>query len=491
MEKQLRIALMLSLKDIALRKVSVLLWNAPDVLSSVSEFLIFKSFEEEVKKNWEESVEDKIKDKISKLVLPELLTQQMMQTVKPLSLQIRKWIDLQEHHLRYEARKIDLPNSAELCWTAAGVIDCRETAKALVRCDVLDVEERYTLACVNCLEDYIPLLWEKLPEERKGYFYKRGVSKKCYPPALYFCWPHILKGERHNLDYLWTNPCGNLTSFNQWAFEHSAKEFNKVAVEYFFQKLTPKEREASVMRTVEDVLKERSSLSFAYHAGYEIFCYLLSLISPEQQMEIVKKHPSGVLLKFLDCPWPDLFLENVGLFWTFLPPSCYGELSELMARRFEKSHHYFPKLFQEFFIHSPDDFKNDFVDLDSVFGNPAYRFLSIFFVCEDAESVEVIFRNVDAADRVKIVLYRRVLELFFESILKDKGHVVEVCLRELSKEDRKRLKEVFTEFLGRKVSGKCIDRKFKRFFEFFDEIDGSSDKEKKAQKRKLGTCCPE
>ncbi|GBL70027.1 hypothetical protein AVEN_233744-1, partial [Araneus ventricosus] len=101
-------------------------------------------------------------------------------------------------------------------------------------------------------------------------------------------------------------------------------------------------------------------------------------------------------------------------------------------------------------------------------------------------------RNVDGADRVKLVFHPSVLKFFYESILIDRWHMVEVCLREakLSKEDGERLKKAFLKCNG---IGRIEweNRKLKRFFDFLDETNESADKEKKAQKRKLENCCAE
>ncbi|GBM54773.1 hypothetical protein AVEN_179035-1 [Araneus ventricosus] len=218
-------------------------------------------------------------------------------------------------------------------------------------------------------------------------------------------------------------------------------------------------------------------------------------MTPEQQMEAIKAHPVHVLLGFWDLPLRDLFLENVGLIWTFLPSSGYDDLLSKMANRFRYSGHYFPKLFQEFFLKSPLDFKKCFVFEESQFCILyACHFLSVFLKSEDSESIEVIFRNVDAADRVKLVFHFDVLELFCLGLW-ERWHMVEVCLREatLSKEYRERLKEAFLGFLeSNDTRGiELENRKITRFFEFLDETDASADEEKKDQKRKLENCCPE
>ncbi|GBO45744.1 hypothetical protein AVEN_179675-1 [Araneus ventricosus] len=480
MEAQLKYVLLLPLKEMALRRVVVLLWSDSEILASISKLPTQWCYNDASRKPLLKTIVDKVKDKVSKLELPKSLTKRMIDIVHPIGVEIRRWKEIHQDRFSILLEDINLPVWVKLCWTTAGTIDDKKTAEALIRCDVLDVQKRFQLACVYCLEDYIPLLWEELPGEMRDHY--QNENNLYFP---YFCWPHILKGELDVLDFLRRTSDRNLTSFNQWAFEQSVEDDNKIAAEYFFLKLTHEEREASLMRSAHAVLAN-------YYFDAEMFsgvvCYLLSVMTPEQQIELVKARPIDVLTCFFDWPLQDLFLENVGLIWTFLPPSGYGDLLSRMAKRLQL--HYFPKLFQECFMQSPLDFKKYFVGEESTF---LYRLLSVFLESEDSESIEVIFRNVDAADRVKIVFNSKVLDLFLGCcMLHDRWHMVEVCLREatLSKEDRKRLSEAFMGFL-RMFRIERENLKLKRFFEFLDETDASSVKGKKAQMRKLENCCRE
>ncbi|GBN85491.1 hypothetical protein AVEN_122091-1 [Araneus ventricosus] len=193
MEKQLKCVLLLSLKEMALRRVAVLLWSDSDILASISKFQMSEFAFDKTGREWRVTIEDKIKDKMFKLKLPESLTKQMIVLIRPNSLEIRRWKKSHEYYLWMKIREI-LPNSAKPCWTTAGTIDNKKTAEKLVRCYVLDVVERYELACLYCLEDGIPLLWEKVPEEKKVYCSENNYS------TLPFCWPHILKGELSKLN---------------------------------------------------------------------------------------------------------------------------------------------------------------------------------------------------------------------------------------------------------------------------------------------------
>ncbi|CAL1298798.1 unnamed protein product [Larinioides sclopetarius] len=299
----------------------------------------------------------------------------------------------------------------------------------------------------------------------------------------------MVKGDFSKLNFLWVRSNRNLTSFNQWAFEESAREVNKSAVEYFFHKLTHAERGASLMRTALALLANHPSLNFEEEKLSNALCYLLSAMTPEQQVEAIKAHPVTVYSCFRRFPLSDLFLENTNFLLPFLPLSSYDGLLQKGILRYDKI--YFSKLFPEFFKQSPPDYKRFFVSAYEFV--PAYGYLNAFFEEGDSEAIEAILRNVDAADRVKLVFNHRILSLFYDNIYEGRWPIVEVFLREakLSKEEKKRMKDIFIERSRTELQELCKNPKLKVFYDFLDEADDNADTEKKARKRKLEDCCPE
>ncbi|CAL1280587.1 unnamed protein product [Larinioides sclopetarius] len=467
MAKQLRCVQLLSLKQMTLRKVAVILWSDPDTLAAISKFQLL-GLSSNTEKEWRETIESKIKDKMSKFELPESLKEQMIDIVEPMGIEIRKWKARHQEYFDELYEENHLPDSAKLCFTTAGMIDYVTTAKELLSCDALLLVQRYRIACLYCLEDYIPLLWKNLV----GYWKEDFSNDKGLSPSLPSCWSYLLKGELYKLEYLLRQPGRNLTTFNQYAFEHSVETGNKAAAEYFFPKLTHEEKEASLMKSTHALLEDPYEDNFLTKRLPDLLCYLLSVMTPEQQMEITEAHPADVLLCFLDFPLQDLFSENASLIWTFLPPSSYFYLLQKMVIRFSYPGHYVPRLFQEFFIQSPPDLKKCFVcqDFEIAFSS---RFLAILVDSEDSESIKVMFRNLETADRVKLVFERHALDILSDLILKDRWDRVEVCLREaaLSKEDSERFKKAIIGVV-RNRNTKEVEWKipsWKKFLKFFKE----------------------
>ncbi|GBN02429.1 hypothetical protein AVEN_152306-1 [Araneus ventricosus] len=428
MEKKLSYGWMLSLKEICLRRVTVILWSQTYTLASINY----------------DYIEVAVIGDMRKLELPPLLAEQMTYLVDPIQLETTKWKEFHESYL--DIKCMDIHILQQFCWTNLGTVDFRKSAEKLIRYEMFDIIKCYKLSCFYCLHDNISVLWEKLPEESKRHFYDEKEPSRDSEPPLEFCWPYILKGEETKLNIMLERPFGNPTTFNQYAFEYSAYEGNKAATEYFFLKLTDVEREVSLLRTVQAVLMRRMDDIILFHDLHslytrsETFCYLLFLMSTEQQMEIFKEYPFTVLMKFLEWPWQDIALDISELIWPYLTAEEYADALRMISSR-TKSGFNLTKLFQELFLHGSSDFRKHFVDLECRY-DASFR---SFFKVQDSETIKIIFRAVDSEDRKRLVYSRRVLKHFYKSILRGKCDMVELCVQEanLSKEDREGFKRAF------------------------------------------------
>ncbi|GBN02428.1 hypothetical protein AVEN_152305-1, partial [Araneus ventricosus] len=454
MDEKLSDVLMLPLKDISLRRVAVILCSQTDILSLDDAF----------------AVEYKVEDNVRKFELPPLLKEQIKYLVKPIHTEMRNWKKFHEEYLKNSYINT-FCNNKGLCWTNLGTVDYQKTAEKLISCEMLDIVKRYRLACLYCLEDYIPVLWKKLPEKSKRSFMKKKyLLLYIRNPKLEFCWPYILKGEETKLDNMLDRQSGNLKTFNQIAFEYSAYIGNKAATEYFFRKLTYGEREASLYRATTAVLtrqlkREFVGDNFPPEKRSDTSFYLLSQINPEQQMEIFKRHPCSVLMCLLDWPWQHLFLDIAEHIWNCLTPYNYFYLLLNISRRI-KIGYCLTKLFQEFFLHGDDDFKKCFVDQEC----HSASILRDFFDNQEMESIKVIFRNVYSVERKRLVSSESVFKLFYNSILNGKWHLIQLCIQEatLSIEDKSELKEAYCRFLAEIHKGQKIKwSKWEQLFQFF------------------------
>lgn len=281
-----------SLEHIALVKVVAALWNGYNARALIEEFSF--PLQEVGKIDAWEKIEAGISQKVPQLSLPELLHEKVLGIIKPIGLEIFKWM---EYHCRGSFFYINLPN--ELCWTPQGTIDRRRTAQMLVRGESLDVTMRYKLACIYFLEDDIWKLWNEIPEARNNaFFYEEYPTKEEHQWKTVCVWTKEMKQE-------WNR--GMSLSFSYQSLIGScAEEGNKAAAEYFLPKLPPRERDISLATTVD------------YTQDPLVLWYLLCEMNDKQQIEVLKEYHYKVLQCFLNWPLQGLFMETANRVWELL-----------------------------------------------------------------------------------------------------------------------------------------------------------------------------
>ncbi|KAF8789212.1 uncharacterized protein LOC129957133 [Argiope bruennichi] len=476
MEKQLNFVLKLPLKEIALRRVAVVLWSCTDILALFQK-LPFKLFPDDKCENeWRENAESNVKDKVSKLVLPKSMLEQIMPFIRPIGSEILSWKIFHEKYLGIWRDDFDICILKRIFWTSAGTIDYRKTAQELVSFEMLDTVKRYKLACLYCLEDKIPTIWKELPDRSKKCFYKGEVHLQSHEPQMDFCWAYVLQKTEFELECAPGRLFENQVLFCQNAFESSAVKGNQAATEYFFQKLTSAEREDSLVRTAKAVLANRdvetqgSLNEFPKERLTDVLCYLLFLMTPDQLNEVFNECPFEILRCFIDWPRQDYLPDIANLVFSFPPETRYESYLRFISSKIRYTNFYCSDMFQKFFPLSSDDFKKYVVDRECESGT---LFCKILYFCP--ESTKIIFRNVDVEDRARLVSSNNFFSIVDRLIMGDQWELVELCLREatLSKEDRKILKENYAEFLKLSDLGLFDYRDIhrKRVFEFLDKMD--------------------
>ncbi|KAF8789259.1 uncharacterized protein LOC129956863 [Argiope bruennichi] len=491
MKMQLNPNLKLTLTDKCLRKVIVYLLNSNEMLSKIENYkvTIYRALCD-YRSPWRNSVEMEVKNNISKLPLPEALKKEMMPIVKPVSYEILRWKLFHESFIHEDEKYFNKIILKQLKWTCEGAIDHRRTAQALLRLDVFDLEKRYRLACLYCLEEDIKLLWEQLPEKRKWYYHGGHDTLRVRELQLEFYWPYVLLGEESQL------PAEN-SSFNKHALVCSGRNGNKTVSEYFFRKLTAEERDSALLSALDAAMYRDGREMVNWPEAHvqvrlgDVACYFLSLLSPEQQMRLLRENPCAILNLLYDWPWHEVFLEIMDVVWTFLPQDQYGTLMDALMH----ADHYFPNLFQKVFIGSPVLFRNYFVDSESRHSIRGHIFPD-FFDDHDIETVRVIFENINHGDVISLLSSKFVVQLFDEWVMKDSLDMIELCFQvaSLSETDRKTLRAVYVGFLDSRGDSRCalvLKEKWKTVFTFLDNVASCnkriSEDETSAEVKKLCT----
>lgn len=360
---------------------------------------------------------------------------------------------------------------------------------------------KFKLACLYCLEDYISEFWKELPAENQKYFctkkdrflFDGGLGQE-------FWWSYISKGHESKLEKLTRSLRTDQSTFHQHAFRLSAEKGNKTAVEHFFQKLTHQEKEISVMRAIKKLVghlyiykyttQDLWSKVFPLEKAAEVLCFLLSVMTPDQQMQIFQEKPIGILFWFRECPLRGRFLEIADIVWPYMNDSARDQLLEFIYLDFNEPD-YCEKLFQDFFRRIPSDFWIGFADRQC---RPRSHFDEILRF-RDVKDLEVFFRSLNDAARRRLMFSERALETFHSCLAKGELGFVEACLREvsLSREDKKRLKEDFVRHLT-SIKGnemRLKTRKWSNFFQLLDEVNSDGkrfsdgDAATKVKKRKV------
>ncbi|GBN11609.1 hypothetical protein AVEN_222353-1 [Araneus ventricosus] len=471
----------LSLKDLPLRRLSAILWVEPDILSSLSTLPQKHGFSDiQIPQVKQETPEEKISNKLSKLVLPMSLTKQINDTIKQMGMHLRDWKVFHRINLNFHDQEIRFDESVleKVQLTSEGAVDYRKTAEELIRSDVMDVSKRYKLACLYCLEDYIPLFWKDLPAVNKDQFYTGWSRMANGFISLKYWWPHIIEGEESVLESLTRTYRREHITVQQYGFEFSVEKSNKCAAEYFFEKLTHGQKEESLIHATKALLLSRNS-DRSYHSEHfplikvsEMLWYLLSQMNPDQKMGILQEHPCNVLKRFLIWPLQDHFCKVACIVFNYLPESDYDTvLKEMYKGKIRKADFYYQTLFEEFFQHIPYNFRKNFVSRQCESGSYLDRTLKM----NDVEALRVTFRSVDAATKIELLSSELAFKRFHSFISREKRDVMEVCLREarLSKEDRERLEEAFIGYLTSTgvAEMKLKTRKFSKFTLFPDEVN--------------------
>lgn len=441
-----------TLESTSFVKIAVLLWNQQDVRELVAEFTNSNLFSQNDgdlalqpvftlrKEKWQK-IEDQVTSKLVKLNLPVIMKDKMLGFVQSVGLQILKFL---EYHRRYYCLRLNSPN--KICWTPQGTIDKKKTAEFLVGDERVAITTRYKLACIYCLEDSIFQIFYRLSESEKGMFYSEEDPRNVLQPKLVVFWGYYVNGEVDKMkNYVRTYL--NYRCCYIYMFKCAAESGNKAATEYFLQKLSPVQK--PLVSTALDVIsKHRDSspkiIDPAREYYTEVFCFLLSQMSEEQQIRVFETKPAEVMCCFLDWPWQSFFPEIVRQLWNFLPLTCYHFVFESILYKLcvgYKDYDY-EKAFRDIWQQISDDKKRYVMNNDNII-----RILKMLLRAKDEENFKFIFQNATLID------YK------FQLIFGFEGHYLCKLMIDCDKWD------LFKYFVHLLISSKGEMIKFKKSFE--------------------------
>lgn len=314
----------------------------------------------------------------------------------------------------------------------------------LVKKQNVDISMRYKLACIYCLEDDIPELWDRLHVKlRESLSFEDCLDKSSQREIVIF-WINGIREER------WSNPFFSYKS----VFESYAKTGNKAATEFFLQKLTPTEREATLVKTAK------------YVTDPDVFFYLLTEMDERQQREIFRSDPYRVLECFLEWPVQSFFIEMADLLWDFLPKWDYCVLLKIIIDKITYSYKDwdYEKLFGKFWEKSPDVFKNYIIN---EFQNGFL--LSLLLKIKDTENLKLILQDATLEEKEKLIYCDRVQYICQDLIYDDEWELLEFFIREClpAEEEMVRFKEKFEGCIMSRVLKDHLERNKHKWNQLF------------------------
>ncbi|KAF8766934.1 hypothetical protein HNY73_019949 [Argiope bruennichi] len=407
-DSQLKSLYRLTLENISLRRVAVLL------LSDSLKYMCQTTVEKERGEKTVVSRDEVFKSMVAELRLPESMRGPLVNIMNLIFLETCKWKAFHMEFLELYHSGFYYPLYIKrIHWTNMGTINYRKTAEAMIRDEKLNIDQRFRLACLYCLEKDIQDLWQKLsPLSKKG-FYNNGRPARCaLTREIIVFWTCILKGKIKKLiKFIMQNDI--YSSIYQYAFETFALKGYETATEYFFEKLTCEEKEASLVGTAKALASRGGSFFETYH---DVFCYLLSQMNVEQLQNVLENSSYGILKIFLDWPRQDAFFEVAKLASPYLKEQDYQLLHLLLSRTFECRYNS-PKLFRDLFLITPKGFEH-------------YRPWQYY---------------LDPAETLELVLSGITLHSCYELVKEGEWDFFEFFIREsrLSNEDRERFAATF------------------------------------------------
>ena len=368
-----------SLEHIALVKTASTLWIQSDIRLLIK--FNFSLVGADQFREWQK-IENRVTNRVSQLPLPEVSKEKIIAFIKPIGLEILKWMEY--HCIGYI--QVDLPT--DFSWKAQGTIDRKKTAEMLIKNKNLDICKRYKLACVYCLENEISVLWNEIPVIVRRSFSIRLPKKSSSQKFPEIC----VQDNQRDLESLWTyikqRGYDRASSYYQHLFKCCVITGNQVAAEYFYEKL-------SVTET-HDFLVRYARLE----ADGDVLYFLLTLMNKDQQIEVLERVPYKVLKVFLDWPLQSLFTDVANFMWDFLSEEDYDTLLNKIVDKIRDDCKIcnYKILFINSLQQSPPRLKN------YVIGEHANGFLlTHLYLNKDKENFKLLLRSITTKEKTALI----------------------------------------------------------------------------------------
>ncbi|XP_033217715.1 uncharacterized protein LOC117173328 [Belonocnema kinseyi] len=300
------------LQRLCLIKVAVSLWERKEIREKICVFFEELSSKEDdiLIRNWKFDLTKKVLSLMNNLPLPNFLINTLKHYVSSMGFQIYQWTKFVTKNLGFNIVCTDY-----IFWTHYGTIDKIQTFKYWYDHRILETSQLFNVACIFCLEDYVPILWNEIPDEvRKNDFYlKKIYTFSIYSLIIYWKkrlgeeieenfvsfihseeWEKILtlrragllkRDENYHRKMSWLEFCHESFSIEENMYRGAIIEGQELAVQYFWNNLD----ERCQMRDFEDIMlaidREKNERGYS-----DILIFMMTRLKINKALPILYSH---------------------------------------------------------------------------------------------------------------------------------------------------------------------------------------------------------
>lgn len=514
----IRYYLMPTLEHMAAVKIITTLWSRVDIqdeiikLSTLSERYNYSSS----MKKLCQGVKNKILDMVLELSEFDAIRKILSDVVDPIGQEIFDWMEYQDRRVFCDDQYPHMQHIAvnyldSLVWASRGLIDYKETARALLAKDELSNGYKYNIACHYCFEDEIKILAPKvLPD-----LATLSLESITTQPMLYFWITYIrenfvklqeelkkelsIYNEKYNDNYTVEEIKQDLRgleakskqeyyyynknhrtnySMNEYLFQilicgtsdHSHVK-NQVAIKYIWDRLNDAEKSRNIITAVKA------------SNNTDLQCFFLSQMNEKQQQEIFQDNASNLLLSLLDnWLWNDYFIPTVRHSWNIIAGRDYFSVLKDIVHRIwehyediEKCNRY-KAIFTELWQLAPEHLK-EFV-FQSNDGSDGRSIVLSLLHKKHLDIIQLILPNIHDIQKKKMI-FSSIDSKCYHLIIDDQFDVLEMFIKNslFSKEDIDVFKQRLVKCRGRDIAVHFIQHKALNKVEHFVQWAFKSEEE--------------
>ncbi|GBN51392.1 hypothetical protein AVEN_80233-1 [Araneus ventricosus] len=257
------------------------------------------------------------------LLIPPRLRKSVLEAVHGMHWEIEAW--------RYQHSNIFKFKDHECFfhWRSEGTIDTIKMAQQLVLDQNINIRKRFQIACNYCLMKSVRTLWAEMEASGKTKCFKTADS------ILVRIWVRWLReGSR----IPWTQAAAEYLDILVWNNRIPVARFSAI-----FSSLRPEDRK-------KFLIPIQSSLP-------QDFRLCIYSMTKEEQEEVVRENPLGVLYLHLDWPLQNLFLETAEKIIDFIDARSFRILLRYIVDLDDRGDFDYRELFRELWNRIPDHLK--------------------------------------------------------------------------------------------------------------------------------------